>query len=307
VGDPALCAGIGTYPAFGNFFAGAGHGVLTWAARVLEHTGSDGTLGRDVAGYSPGPAMLHATTAALTFLGRLDEARTAAVTAARAAEEAGDVEVRSWVHMIVTVLAYTCGGPGSVVDEGRRCVEIGERLDNESSRMIGHLGLGHAHLADGEPEAARDAILQSIAIAREHGTQLSYVPTALALLAETYLLLGERGDALEVARETIELARESGCPYAEAMAQLTLAATLRESDARLHSDESEAAVRRAEELVESIDARSLSPRILEERARWAAATPDEAARDALLEQALELYRSIGAKGHAARLAADMAA
>jgi class 3 adenylate cyclase len=62
---------------------------------------------------------------------------------------------------------------------------------------------------------------------------------------------------------------------------------------------------RADELVESIGARSLSPRILELRGRLATALGDAPAAGQALRQALDLYRAIGATGHAQRLVEEM--
>ena len=64
---------------------------------------------------------------------------------------------------------------------------------------------------------------------------------------------------------------------------------------------------RAEHLVESIGGRALSPRILEMRGRLAAASGDIPASDRALQQALDLYRAIGATGHAERLAGELGA
>jgi hypothetical protein len=71
--------------------------------------------------------------------------------------------------------------------------------------------------------------------------------------------------------------------------------------------EIESALERAEELVESIAARSLSPRILEMRGRLANALGDASASDRALHEALDLYRAIGAKGHTERLAQELGA
>ena len=68
--------------------------------------------------------------------------------------------------------------------------------------------------------------------------------------------------------------------------------------------EIESALARAEQLVESIAARSLSPRILELRGRLAAALGDAPAASRALQEALDLYRAIGATGHAERLARE---
>ena len=62
-----------------------------------------------------------------------------------------------------------------------------------------------------------------------------------------------------------------------------------------------------EQLIESLEARSLSPRILELRGRLANALGDEPASDRALHQALDLYRTLGATGHAERLARELSA
>ena len=64
---------------------------------------------------------------------------------------------------------------------------------------------------------------------------------------------------------------------------------------------------RAGELVALIEGRSLSPRILELRGRLAAALGETAASKQILREALDLYREIGAIGHAERLGREIAA
>jgi hypothetical protein len=55
------------------------------------------------------------------------------------------------------------------------------------------------------------------------------------------------------------------------------------------------------------EGRSLSPRILELRGRLAAALSDTAASEPVLHEALDLYREIGAAGHAERLETEIGA
>jgi tetratricopeptide (TPR) repeat protein len=304
-GDPALCAGIGTLPAFGHMFAGDGRAVLDWVARVLEDTGSDSALGKEISGYSPRASMFSNRTNALLYLGRLDEAWSAAREAERVAEESGELEVLGWVHYVTAWLAYTCGSSQSVLEHGRRCLEIAEKLDNESSRTLAHAALGYAHLVDAQLAAAREAFQESIAIARDRRSQLAFVPQSLATLAEVHLLLGEGSAALAAAREAIDLGRAGGGRYFEAHAQIALAAALLATEGDPPRVEIEAALERAEELVESIAGQALAPRILEQRGRLAAALADGAASERMLRQALDLYREIGAGGPAERLAREL--
>ena len=69
--------------------------------------------------------------------------------------------------------------------------------------------------------------------------------------------------------------------------------------------EIESALARAEQLVESIAGRSLSPQILEQRGRLAAACGDASDAARSLREAHDLYRTIGATGHAERLAREL--
>jgi hypothetical protein len=69
--------------------------------------------------------------------------------------------------------------------------------------------------------------------------------------------------------------------------------------------EIEAALGRADHLVESIAGRALSPRILEKRGHLATALGDAPASDGALRQALDLYRAIGATGHAERFTQEI--
>lgn len=204
-------------------------------------------------------------------------------------------------------LAYACGAPESTLEHGRRSLEIAEKLDNESSRMLAYYVLGFAYLLEGQPAAARDALRESVAIVRDRRAQVAMLPQVLAVLAEAHLVLGERTEAVATAREGIERGRAGGCSYYEAGAQLALAAALLATDGAVPRTEIESALTRAAQLVESIEGRSLSPRILELRGRLAAALGDAAAAQRLLDEALDLYRAIGANGHAQRLARELAA
>jgi hypothetical protein len=77
------------------------------------------------------------------------------------------------------------------------------------------------------------------------------------------------------------------------------------TDGALPRMEIESALERADELVESISAGSLAPRILEMRARLSNALGDTAAGEQTLRRALDSYREIGAAGHAERVAREL--
>ena len=304
--DTALRAAIGTFPAFGYFHTGEGRPGLEWTARVLELVGSDNTLGKTITGYGPRVSMMHCRVMLLWYMGRLSEAWSQVREAERVAEEAGEREVLVWILAGWTLLAHACGEAGSALERGRRSLKIAEDVDTEHGRNIAYFALGNAYLLEGQPEAARDALLRAVAIVRDHNTQRAFLPLTLALLSEAHLALGERNEALTTARAGIELGDTGGCYYFEAQSQLALAAALLATDGEVPRTEIDAALTRAEQLVEQIEGRSLSPRILEQRGRLAKACGDAAAASQLLHEALDLYRTIGATGHAERLVKELA-
>jgi hypothetical protein len=120
------------------------------------------------------------------------------------------------------------------------------------------------------------------------------------------LMQFEVNEALAAAREAITLGSAGGSRFHEAEAQLALARALLASEGTLPRAEIEFALERAEALVETTGGRVLSPRILELRGRLAAALGDAPASDRTLRQALDVYREIGATGHAERLARELA-
>jgi class 3 adenylate cyclase/tetratricopeptide (TPR) repeat protein len=305
--DPALRAGIGTLPAFGHFYVGDGRAALEWSERVLAETGSDVALGKEIAGYGPRAAMLFNRAKALIDLGRLAEAETALHEADRVADESQDLEVLGWVKWAWAALGYTRGGPESFLEQGVHCLEIAEKLDNDSSHVTAHWALGVAYLVDGEFRAACDEIGVAAEIIRYRGAQRAWFPVVLSMLAEAHLALGEPAEALVAAREAIDRGSAGGNRLPEAQAHLALAGAMLLTDGTLPRAEIESALERAEELVESIAARSLSPRILEMRGRLANALGDASASDRALHEALDLYRAIGATGHTERLAQELGA
>src|SRR5262244_2777764 len=304
-GDPALRAAIASLSAYGHFHAGEGRAALEWSARVLEEVGSDNVLGKEFVGYSPRAGALHVRAQAFMFLGRLTEAWDELAAAERVVEEAGEPEVFTWMQLTRALLEYTCGRPESGVKHGRRSLEIAEELDNEACRMAAYAALGLANLGEGDPAAARDALRESAAIARNRRVGRGLLPVVLAGLAEAHLALDESTEAVTTAREGIDLGSAGGCLYNEALAQLALAAALLATDGVVRRAEIESALERAEQLVTSIEGSALSPRIVELRGRLAAAVGNAPSSDRTLREALDLYRAIGAIGHAERLVREL--
>jgi tetratricopeptide (TPR) repeat protein len=167
------------------------------------------------------------------------------------------------------------------------------------------LSLGTAYLIEGQFTEARDTLIACTEVIRKLRTMYGYLPWVLALLAEAHLARGEFNKALAAAREGIEHSRSGGCIYYEASAQIALARILLATGGAAAHVKIAAALNRAEELVAMVDGRALSPRIIELRGRLAAALGDRPASEQAPRAALDLYREIGAIGHAERLVLDI--
>jgi len=304
IDDRAFRAAIVSLPMFAYQFTGEGWKMLGWMERVLAETGSDIQLGKDVLGYSPFAGTYMIRVLANLSLGRLDEALAAAKVGEELVSAAGEWEPLAWVTFAGSWACYAAGIPGRGVELARRCLAVAEKFHFEITVVLAHCLLGMGCLTDGQPAAARESLLKSAAIVRENRTNVVVLPLILSALAEAQLALGALAEGLASAREAIEHASAGGCIYLEAGAQLALAKVLLAADGSLPRAEIEAALDRAQELVDAIEGRSLSPRVLELRGRLAAALGDAAASERALREALDLYREIGATGHAKRLALE---
>jgi class 3 adenylate cyclase len=304
--QPAVAATLGAFPMYAYVFAGYGAKVIEIADRVFAAVGSDYSLGKELIGFSPRLAAMQGRTVGLMYAGRLNEAEAQCQEGLKSAESLGEAELLGWLDHAATWVAYTRGDTASVLDHGRRSLEIAMKINKDSSLVIAYFSLGNSHLMAGEAGEACEALLSSAAIARDRNTFLAFLPQVLSVLAEAQLAVGKRTEAEASSREAIARARAGGCDYYEAHAQLSLAEILLAADGRAAAGGVETALNRAEDLVEKTAGRSLSPRILELRGRLAAARGDAKVGAALLKKALDLYRAIGATGQAARLARDPA-
>ncbi len=100
--------------------------------------------------------------------------------------------------------------------------------------------------------------------------------------------------------------QRAGARAWEARAYLTRARILRALDGAPARDAIEACLGRAETLVAETGARAQTPFVIEERARLARVLGDVRDSTRLLQEARDAFEAIGAAGHAARLASELA-
>jgi hypothetical protein len=127
----------------------------------------------------------------------------------------------------------------------------------------------------------------------------------LAVLAESYLGLGDLTRATTLAREGVAVARRQGNIPRELLGNLALARVLLASDGPAARDEIEAALARALELTGDGGAKVLEPHVHVELAELARQLGDEEEYERELRMAHRLFTEIGAVGHVERLGAEL--
>jgi adenylate cyclase len=273
--------------------------------RAIELADGDATLGAGLVGCPLAQAFL-LKSGMLSDLGRLDEGRESVDRGLRTAAEQGDTEIVGWGHMWSVGNAYRCGDTDRAISQAQEAMEIAERIGDAFSRTWAWTWVGGAAVMAGQWDRAIDAIERAQAISKERRTAADSEAWALLWRAEAVQGLGDSEQATDLAQEAVALAREREQPSAEITANVVLARILLNVQGLRARDEIEAALLRAQELVDSTGARTFEPTIHVELAQLARQNGDEAERERELGEAHRLFTQIGATGHAERLAGRLA-
>jgi tetratricopeptide (TPR) repeat protein len=222
--------------------------------------------------------------------------------AVRRARELGQWEIASWTSMFQAFASEYSGGPADGLRHARESLECAERAGSPFAHATGYWTLGRAHLAARDSRAALEAFEQA------RGLPLSgdFDPHLLAGLAEAHLGAGDGAAARATVGGAIRLAQERGTRGWEVYAHLAQARVLRALDGATAKAAIEACLGRAEDLVAETGARAQLPFVIEERARLARDIGDAREAKRRLREALRAFEEMGADGHAARLAAELA-
>ncbi len=241
----------------------------------------------------------------LANMGQLREAYRDLERALALARERERDELLGWILSCYGLLARWAEDPSSVVGQAQQSIELAEKNGSPLSLIIALNGLGQALLASGNGGAAAEILERAVALCRERRVLLSWLPWYLAGLADAHLAGGDADAAREAADEAIALAQRIGTPIFEAEGWLSQARALLASRGAEARPDVEAALARAESLIEETGAHSLQPLVHEQRASLAKLAGDAEACTAQLRKAHRLFVEIGATGHAERLAKEL--
>ncbi|MEA2437034.1 MAG: hypothetical protein QOF65_1590 [Thermoleophilaceae bacterium] len=301
-GDRALCLALAP-GAYALFCTGDYREGVAMCDRALELAEGDTSLGAGINYVCP-YAQCHALKAILRVsLGDLREADRLIVQARQIARSEGDAEVVGFSHLAGTLRAYFAGDPGAALDNALRAVELAEHMGGSWFRTYAWLVRAMAEGMRGDWQRALEACESSLTIAREGRTVEGHA-WRRAVLAESFLGIGDPERARATAAEAVAHARSKGQVFNETFASLVLTRALLRGAASQPA-EIEAAVGRALQLAQRSGGRAFEPLIHAELAELARRSGDQARCSRELEEARRLFTEIGASGHAARLGREL--
>ncbi len=302
-GDPALYLAI-SGGAYAFFCAGEYREAVAVCDRAIELAHGDPTVGGGV-NYDCPYAWCHSFKGlVLAIMGELDQGRRLIDQAREIAREQGDAEVVGFSHMHAMYNAFFAGDSDAALRHARQAVEFAEPIGNSYARAYAWFCLGLAErMRDGWREAI-DAIERAMAIATEGRTAID--GAVVALLADSYLGLGDTERARALAPQALETARAQGNLGSETLASLILARVLLGSEGLGARARIEEALARAGRLARDTDGRGIEPMIHVELAELARQSGDREARERELREAHRLFVQIGATGYAAPLELELA-
>ncbi len=285
-------------------FRGDCQRAIDLAERGIALTRRDPSEAEDLLGYSPYLFLTSFRGTALAAVGRTTEAREHLRRALSLARERGDVVAESTTLSFLVTLANLTGESAGTVTHGRVAVKIATRVG--LMQQLGALGiLGQAATLEEDWSQAVSILEHCRALEQKNPGYRIVESRTLSHLALAYAGAGNAA-ARATAEEGVAVARAHGTVRYEIDAQLALARVLLASGDAGDRPTINAALTRAEECVNESGARAFLPIVMEERGRLSFLAGDEAAAARQLRDAHRLYEEIGATGHAARLAKELA-
>jgi tetratricopeptide (TPR) repeat protein len=301
-GDPVLAAGLAS-DAHPFCWTGRLGEAVRLCERAIALGPDDLSLGRDVFGVSA--YLLGSMFRGMAFveLGRLKEA--AADLDRASAYPAEQPTPYIWAQAWHVVRTYRSGDVSEALAYARRTLERAERVGDTVTKVLAHVVLGVALVANQEWEAAEEAERHALEVARKSRVGFGVTAWALCFLAQARLGRGDSRAALELADEALTEARASGGRLFEMDALLTRARALVRSEGASRAAEAQRTLAEVETLIEETGAHCRDPMLHEILAEIAGRLGDAVTRDRELRQAHRRSVETGARQHAERLAREI--
>jgi DNA-binding SARP family transcriptional activator len=105
-----------------------------------------------------------------------------------------------------------CGMPSAGRESLKEGLELARRIGDLRSELLIHLCFAAGYLAQGQHEEARQRAVLVLTLAKHLGAR-RFQAEGLGIIAAAALAVGNKQEALEVARESVQLGRETGMSY----------------------------------------------------------------------------------------------
>jgi class 3 adenylate cyclase len=307
IDEPALTVAGRCWQTLGLGFTGRVREALAAADEGLRIVDSAAGLVNPSlsAGLSVGPALLGMRGIFAALAGRMEEGAAQGRSAVALMEKEGATEslvhARAWLGVITSL----AGDGDAALAHARDAVSLGERVGVHHGCVMAYLSLGMAHATREAWWEGVDALEHSLATARGRHAGLDLEARTLCWLARCRLGLGEIDVARARAEEAIALAKARGERDMQGHAESILAGALIRSEGARARARAQGLVESALDNVRESGALGLEPVVHEVRAELAMALGDHAGRLTALREAQHLYATMGAHGHAERVAREI--
>jgi class 3 adenylate cyclase/tetratricopeptide (TPR) repeat protein len=236
--------------------------------------------------------------------GRLQEAFGEIRQLLEKARDTHDLTYECIAQLCLSRLSLYRGEGREAVEHAEHAIESAERLDALGFRATSRLALASGYFIAGEDEQAIALFEDAAAIATAESVGPNMMLMLHARLAQALFRTGKRERALALATESAGAARSSK-RLGAVEAFLAFARVLLASGSERFA-EVEEALDAAMAVARQCSGRVYEPLIAEERARLAVQRGDNEVAARAFDEALGLFREIGATGHVRRLEDELA-
>jgi tetratricopeptide (TPR) repeat protein len=292
-GDAALRAAMWPPLVRSHLLSGRLREALALSDQALSAMPEDRAFGT-LLGYSPYLNLLQLRANLLAYAGRWPEAAGGFERMIAGAREHGSQGLVASASSDYGWWAALFGDAPTALAQGRRGLEIAEKLGNRLTQVYAYNALGVAELSAGRASEAVAALEHARRIAREMRTGEEAGLLTLAHLAEAHLARGDLAGARELAENAVSEVCRHRVLAAECYARLVHARVLLSSEGLTGGAGAASALERALALVEETGASCYAAFVRVERARLARLSGDEAGYEHEMRLAQRLFTEMGA-------------
>jgi len=300
-GDAALRAAMWPPLVRSHLLSGRLREALTLSDQALSAMPEDRAFGT-LLGYSPYLNLLQLRANLLAYAGRWPEAAGGFERMIAGAREHGSQGLVASASSDYGWWAALFGDAPTALAQGRRGLEIAEKLGNRLTQVYAYNAVGVAELSAGRASEGLAALEHARRIAREMRTGEEAGLLTLAHLAEAHLARGDLARARELAESAVSEVCRHRVLAAECFARLVHARVLLSSEGLAGGAGAGSALERALALVGETGAACYAPFVRVERARLARLSGDEAGYEHEMRLAQRLFTEMGATARAEEVA-----